>query len=249
MTFRDCVEAAWQRALADQVRGEDGGELHGIHELCRRGVRHNWSQLTAERFLPALLWCVGSVQKDYAVRLNFWDGQLELFRDGDPLRIARERDELRAEWLARKCYLNRDMVEAVIEAATKITLNGWNHFRERFLVLPDEPQAETPAAWEASYWALRELPQVGDAIAWYLIRNLYGGPFFKPDIHIDAVARHFFGTADHPIEEMANELRCIWPEVCTDPTYLPLHMGELDYVLWWYRRNTGLPPAPAAKTA
>ena len=96
MTFRDYVEAAWQRTLADHASGDDGGEWRGIHELCRRGVRENWSLLTPERFLPGLLWCVGSVQKDYAVRLNFWDGQLELFRGGDPMRIARERDELRA---------------------------------------------------------------------------------------------------------------------------------------------------------
>src|SRR5882724_5869094 len=112
MTFCDYLTEAWQRALLDQASGEDGRELHDLHELCRRGVQANWSLLTAARFLPGLLWCVGSVQKDYAVRLKFWDDQLALFRGGDPIRIARERDELRGEWRARRCYLNRDMVEA-----------------------------------------------------------------------------------------------------------------------------------------
>jgi hypothetical protein len=249
MTFRDYVRAAWVRALADQASGEDGGELRWIHDLCRRGVRENWLLLTAERFLTALLWCVGSVQRRYTVRVNFWDAQLALFRGGDASRIARERDGIRAEWSADKCCLNRDMVEAVIEPATTMELNSWERFRERFLLLPDDPEADTPEAWSPVFWALRQLAEVGPATAWYLIRNLYGGPVFKPDVHIDAIARHFFGTAERPVEAMTAELRRIWPVICTDPEYLPLHVGEVDYVLWWYRSTTGIPVAPrAAKT-
>jgi hypothetical protein len=80
MTFRDYVREAWQRALADQASGGDRGELQDIHELCRRGVWQNWSFLTQKRLLTELLWCVGSVRKDYAVRLKFWEAQFALFR-------------------------------------------------------------------------------------------------------------------------------------------------------------------------
>ena len=93
--------------------------------------------------------------------------------------------------------------------------------------------------WLSAYSALDRLPMVGDAIAWYLIRNLYGAPFFKPDLHINAIKRHFFGNGD--LNEMSATVRQLWPQVCTDSRLARVHLGVVDYVLWWYRMNTGRP--------
>ena len=82
---------------------------------------------------------------------------------------------------------------------------------------------------------------VGDALAWYLIRNLYGAPFFKPDVHIKAIAGHFFGSAPDPVEALAAACRLHWPEVCSESRLLPVHLAEVDYILWWCRRETGEP--------
>src|SRR5262249_47056961 len=130
---------------------------------------------------------------------------------------------------------------AVIDTAAKVAA-GWDAFKAEYLLLPDDPEAETVDAWWAAYNALDRLPMVGDAIAWYLIRNLYGAPFFKPDLHINPVAAHFFGHGE--LNEMAEASRRLWPEVCHDSRLLRGHLGEVDYVLWWYRQATGLPPCP-----
>jgi hypothetical protein len=81
---------------------------------------------------------------------------------------------------------------------------------------------------------------VGDAIAWFLIRDLYGGRFFKPDVHILAIARHFFSGGD-PLKELTDAVRQEWKSICTDKRFLPVHLGEVDLILWWYRRRTGIP--------
>src|SRR5262245_37575709 len=104
--FEVYLGAALGTCLDDEANGNDGGELASIHRLCRRGTLENWSALTPGTFILGYLWVVGSNQKDYDIRLKFWDGQVELFRHGDPERIARDRDEIRDEWAGRKCYLS-----------------------------------------------------------------------------------------------------------------------------------------------
>jgi hypothetical protein len=74
---------------------------------------------------------------------------------------------------------------------------------------------------------------------WYLIRNLYGAPFFKPDLHINAIVAHFFGR--DKLDEMTVSVRQLWPQVCSDKRFLPVHIGIVDYMLWWYRQKTGEP--------
>lgn len=151
-----------------------------------------------------------------------------------------------ADWAASKCNLSPKTVAAMLETAKMITGMGWDPFRAEYLFLPADPEADTPVAWNATYWALRELKQVGHAISWYLIRNLFGGPFFKPDIHIEAIAWHFFAEEDDPVEAMASAVRQCWPRVCSDRRLLPVHLGEVDYILWWHRRNTGAPEVAAS---
>jgi hypothetical protein len=80
---------------------------------------------------------------------------------------------------------------------------------------------------------------VGWAIGWYLIRNLYGGRFFKPDMHINAIVAHFIGEGQP--EAMAAAVRELWPTVCSDSRLLPVHLGEVDFILWWYRQATNEP--------
>lgn len=90
---------------------------------------------------------------------------------------------------------------------------------------------------------------VGQATAWYLIRNLYGAPVFKPDIHICAIASHFFPETDDPLSAMSAAVCDLWENVCEDKRFLPVHLGETDYVLWFYRRRTGLPKLGATISA
>lgn len=134
------------------------------------------------------------------------------------------------------------MVESVIEAATKILVSpDWESFRGKWLNLPANPESDQQEDWLDAYWQLRKFPQVGDAIAWYLVRNLYGGPFLKPDVHIKKIAEHFFAESGDSLEAMKAAARRVWPQVCNTSQLLPLHLGELDYVLWWHKRKHGLP--------
>ena len=110
-----------------------------MHELARRGVRANWEALTPSGFLEEYLWCVGSVQKTYTAHLRHFPRQKQLFRDCDPVRIAQEADQVRAEWQASKCNLNNKMVEAVIETAKDIA-SGWDRFKASYLKLPRTPR-------------------------------------------------------------------------------------------------------------
>ncbi|MGH7173082.1 MAG: hypothetical protein ACRELG_22605 [Gemmataceae bacterium] len=243
--FEPYLCAALDTALTDEAAGKDGGEFAGIRARCRQGVVANWSGLTPVSFLQGYLWCVGSSQKNFDKRCSVWDDQLSLLRHGDPERIARERDDIREERLSRPCYLHPKVVESVIEAATKIFVSDWQSFRRRWLLLPEYPDSVEQVEWLEAYWLLRNFPQVADAIAWYLVRNLYGGSFLKPDIHIKKIAEHFFGQYVDPLAAMSAEAHRVWPHVCADPRLLPAHLGEIDYVLWWHGRKNGLPESKA----
>ena len=131
------------------------------------------------------------------------------------------------------------MVSAVLSTAKEIA-RDWEPFKSDYLRLPAKAEAETVQAWEDSRRALDRLPMIGYALAWYLIRNLYGAPFFKPDVHILAIADYFYGQNPDPIGALSHAVRALAP-VCTDSRLTPIHLGKADYILWWYRSNTGEP--------
>jgi hypothetical protein len=243
MIFPEYLKAAIEMAVSDEAIEADNGELQCIHKRCRSGVRNNHENLNSTTFMKEYLWCVGSIQKPYDRRLKYkyWDKQLTLFRQCDALRIISEAIAIRKEWENSHCDLKKEMVDSVMFAAALIVAEGWEVFRKKYLLLPKEPEAETATAWGDAYWLLDQFPLVGDAIVWYLIRNLYGGPFFKPDVHIRAIAEHFFSSVDSPVEALAIAVRQEWPKACPDLRFQPVHLGEADYMLWWYRRKTGIP--------
>jgi endonuclease III len=237
-SFANYLKEAVHRAISDEKTEADEGNLRWIIDLARTGVLKHWTELTPKRFLEQYLWCVGSIAKDYATHEKYFQAQVDLFRRCDAARIVAEVGAIKAEWDINKSYLNTKMVEAVIATARKVASN-WEAFKAEYLVLPDDPEAQTLDEWWPSYSALDRLPMVGDAIAWYLIRNLYGAPFFKPDLHINAITGHFFGTGK--LHELAQAVRQYWPEVCSDERLKPVHLGIVDYILWWYRQATGEP--------
>src|SRR5215469_15034875 len=98
MIFQSYLAAAVAKALQDEADGSDNGELQYIHDLCRKGVQHNWAELAAKQFLTQYLWCVGSIQKNYEVHVGHWKNQLALFRHGDTKRIAKQAAQIRKEW-------------------------------------------------------------------------------------------------------------------------------------------------------
>jgi len=153
-------------------------------------VKKNLTDLQPEEFLEAYLWCVGSIQKKFTTHEKKFPDQKVLFRQCDPKKITRNADKIRSEWKKSKCDLNLRMFEAVVTTAGKVADN-WDAFKEDYLPLPDDPESESPKEWRAAFIALDRLPMVGWAIGWYLIRNLYGAPFFKPDLHINAIVDHF----------------------------------------------------------
>jgi hypothetical protein len=126
-----------------------------------------------------------------------------------------------------------------MKTATSVA-NSWTAFKREYLLLPKNPETESTEQWLPAHAALDSLPMVGNAIAWYLLRNLYGAPFFKPDLHINAIEKHFFGSGN--LMEMSSAVRQLWPKVCTDVRISPVHLGVVDYILWWYREETGDPP-------
>jgi hypothetical protein len=214
--------------------------LQGLHKLCRTGVLRNWNAVQPDGFLGDYLWCVGSIQKPFERHAKQYEEcQLKLFRDCDPSQIARDARAIRAEWNKCKCDLNRRMLEAVIRTATEIA-SGWDAWKRDNLLLPPNPESERTEDWWEAFAALDRLPMIGPALAWYLIRNLYGAPFFKPDLHINAIANHFFAG---DLEAMASAVRRLWPAVCKDRQYHPVHLGEVDFMLWWYRRKSNDPPS------
>jgi endonuclease III len=133
------------------------------------------------------------------------------------------------------------MVEAIFGTAELMVARTWESFKAEYLLLPPNPQSESLTDWRPAHAALDSLPMVGEATAWYMLRNLYGAPVFKPDVHICAIAKHFFPQAEAPLEAMTVAVRELWEHVCQEKRLLPVHMGEVDFVLWWYRQSTGVP--------
>jgi hypothetical protein len=247
MHFRDYMQAALTRVLEDEKAGVENGDLAWFHGLCQRGVRRNWSELTPKAFLQHYHRCVAAVAKKVAVVEKNLPDQNALFRHHDAGRIVREQDAIRAEWGKKKCFLSPAMVRAVITTAGLVD-RSWDDFKSEYLLLPGNEEAESLQEWRPAHVALDRLPMVGEATAWYLIRNLYGARVFKPDVHICAIAWHFFPDAASPLDAMSKAVKSHWAEVCQDERLLPVHLGKVDYVLWWYRASTGLPEQAVAAT-
>lgn len=241
-SFADYLKSAWTQAREDAASGKDNGDLEHFHALCRRDVLANWSALTPVSFLESYHRCVAAVAKEAATVEKNLPRQVALFRNHDARRIVDEGDAIRAEWRRSPQYLSPKMVEAVIGTAALIA-GRWEQFRAECLVLPSNPETESLQDWAAAHAALDRLPMVGEATAWYLIRNLYGARVFKPDVHILAIAWHFFPQAATPLEAMSQAVGELWKAVCDDKRFLPVHLGEVDYVLWRYRKTTGSPEA------
>jgi hypothetical protein len=238
-TFGAYLKAALELALRNEYEGEDDGNLQCIHERCRRGVQTNWIALTREQFLAEYLWCVGSIRKKYPVHLRHYPKQMKLFHQCKAARIVADADAIRASWTNDRCDLNKRMFDAVMAMSADLA-QGWNAFKRDCLLLPSNPETDSMDDWLVAFTALDHLPMVGPAIAWYLIRNLYGGPFFKPDLHINAIVKHFFGEGK--LDAMAAAVWRLWPQACSDKRFQQVHLGEVDYMLWWYRRATNKPP-------
>jgi hypothetical protein len=247
MNFTDYLAGALARALEDERQRLDHGDLEYFNRLCRQGVYKNWSALDPKLFLKNYHRCVAAVAKKVAVVEKNWPKQVALFRHHDPARIVRERDVIWEEWKVDKCYLSPKMVEAVIATAELINCS-WDDFKGRYLLLPKNPETESLKDWARAHAALDDLPMVGKATAWYLIRNLYGARVFKPDVHINAIASHFFPNVESPLDAMADAVRVQWKQVCHDDRFPTVHLGVVDYILWWYRAATGLPKIKVAAT-
>ena len=231
--FREYLQKAHDRAIQDRANKEDGRNLDTIHKRCRNGVKANWEDLDAVTFFRQYFQCTGAAGKKYVVRERFRDAQVELFRGLDPTAVARDGDQIRKEWKEKRRYLHPEVVKAIIQVAGQLA--DWDQFKASYLLLPDNPETELTTDWLAAYWRLRKLPWVGFATSWYLIRNLYGARVFKPDVHILDITEFFFGPEALPQDDLAEAVLRYWPEVCSTPWLLPTHLGELDYILWWYR--------------
>lgn len=240
MCFDDYLTAAWTRTRRDAEKGLDNGDLKFFHNLCRRGVQDNWSKLQPKSFLENYHRCIAAIAKRVSVLEKFLPSQVALFRNHDAARIVSEQESIWDEWKREKRFLNSKMVNAVIETS-KLVNEDWEQFRSDYLQLPENPESEFLSDWMRVHKKLDELRMVGTATAWYLIRNLYGAPVFKPDLHICAIANYFFPLAKEPLKAMSDAVHTLWETVCVDERFLPVHLGEVDFVLWWYRQATGLP--------
>jgi hypothetical protein len=241
--FRSCVDDAVALfagdLLTDAALRDDFDEFES---RCRRGVAANHAALDAPTFMTQVLWTIGSTQKRFHVRMRYWEAQQALFRAGNPNAIRDEAADIRAEWAKSKSYLSPKQFEAVLAIGCTVAETTWEQFKQEYLLLPEYPASESCAAWSEAHWALRELPQVGYAISYYLLRNLYGAPFVKPDVHILAIANRYFGDEVDPLAALQADLHDCWDLAAARlPRLRPLHMGTADYVLWWYRQRTGLP--------
>ena len=233
----DAVRMAVRRA----TRRQDGGALWRINRLCRRGVKRNWESLDERAFLAEFLWVVGAIQKPIVQHERYYPLQLRLFRRCSAPAILRDRASILDQWQSKRCDMNRRMVDAMLVVASRIATEGWHAFKRVSLPLPDNPESENPEAWQGTYAALDALPMIGEANVWFLLRNLLGAPFLKPDLHVKAIAATFFGSTRDPIRALSTALRASWPRVCRMPRLLPVHLGVVDYILWDYRRLTGQP--------
>lgn len=233
----DAVSAAVRRA----ARREDGGALWRINALCRRGVKRNWDSLGEKAFLEEFLWVVGAIQKPIAQHERYYPLQVRLFRGCSARAIDRDRALILDKWQNKRCDLNRRMVDAVLLVGNRIATEGWETFKRATLPLPRNPESQVPEEWQATYAALDSLPMIGEANVWFLLRNLLGAPFLKPDIHIKAIAGGFFGATRDPIRTLSTAVRTHWERACRTRRLLPVHLGVVDYILWDYRRLTGRP--------
>jgi hypothetical protein len=240
-SFESYLKSALELALEDERQGRDGGNLNRINKLCRTPVQENWEALTEERFLQTLLWCVGSVRKPWKTHQKYYPRQLELFYSCDSQAIVANENQIRTDWIREKRDLNERMVNAVMNVAKQIVNDGWMEFKQRKLLLPNDPETDDLNHWRPALKELKSLPQIRTALSSYLLRNLYGAAVFKPDVHIICIAEHFFGEYKDPIRAMTNAVKRLWPKVCNDERFLPVHIGEVDYILWWYRSRTGKP--------
>lgn len=251
MTYSSYMATALEHSIQRALARTDNGEFMDIVSVCTVGAESARAGLFPDRFVRQHLWCTGSQRKDYGVRMmarpggSFWQRQLRLFRDGVPAAIVTEEDEIRSEYEDDNRYLAPKVVDAVIEVATEIEQQGWAAFRDTYLCLPADPETEALEDWLPTVRALDSLPWVGPTSAWYLLRNLLGAKVFKPDTHILAIAWHFFGEQDDPLAAMAEATRTLWPSICEDQgvagdVACP-HLGVVDFILWWHRRETGEP--------
>lgn len=243
-SFADYLKAAWTQVQMAAESGTENGDLAYFNGLCRRGVRANWSALEPKSFLENYHRCIAVIAKRVAVVEKFLPSQVVLFRDHDAARIIAEQESIWDEWKKKKRFMNSKMVNAMIE--TSKLLNGrWDWFKGKYLRMPVNPESESLTDWMHVHQSLDQLPMVGWANAWYLIRNLYGAPVFKPDVHICAIAGYFFPNAEEPLTAMSQAVRELWEDLCDNERFLPVHLGEIDYILWWYRQATGLPEIQA----
>jgi hypothetical protein len=236
--FRNYLKKALSFVLQAEKDKRDKGDLQSIHQVCRGDNKTKLAALTPQAFLENYLWCIGSIQKKIRVHEAHFPEQMELFRQCDAQRITQDAAAIREEWQGEKRDLNGRMVEAMVATAAKLVAQGWDAFRKEYL---PEPPVECPDDWTAACNALDQLPMVGPAIAPFLLRNLFGAPVLKPDLHIVAIAAYFFGDEAAPVQALINAIEENWDTVCTDQRFLPVHLGEVDYILWFYRQATGQP--------
>jgi hypothetical protein len=264
--FAEYLSAAVIGALEDGVKpaAHDGG-LNYFNKLCRRGVRRNWSKLDGARFLVEYHRCIAAAAKRGYVVDKYFASQAALFRNHDPAQIVADRKAIRDEWKQKKVYLHPQVVEALLHTAEEVN-HSWSAFRTKYLLLPNNPDSESLEDWLPAHAALDGLKWVGSPTAWYLIRNLYGAPVFKPDVHICAIARHFFGRAESPLDAMSEKVHELWEEVCRGVDtklaaasgdlmgmrewwdrlcesggFRGVHLGEVDFILWLHRSKTKKP--------
>jgi hypothetical protein len=193
--------------------------------------------LTGKDFLEAYLWCIAGIRIPATSLAKKWDRILSLFRKCEPKIVAREGGKIKDKWRQEKLGLNEGKVDAFLQTATDVA-EDWDVFRDKYVPEPPKPDSEQTEDWQSVFSALDQLPFVGAAVGWFLVRNVYGGAFFKPDTHLVCIAQHYFNG---DLEAMAMELRRLWPAVCSDRRFHPVHIGEVDYFVWNYRRMTGKP--------
>lgn len=240
LAFRNYLKDALAFALQAEKDRKDNGDLLWIHQQCRGDAKTKLAALTPKVFLESYLWCIGSIRKKIHVHEAHFPKQMDLFRQCDAQRITQDAAAIREDWQAEKRDLNGQMVEAML-ATAKLVAQGWDAFRQKHL---PEPPTECPDDWKDACNALDQLPMVGPAIAPFLLRNLFGAPILKPDLHIVAIATHFFGDEAAPVRALITAIEHHWDSVCTDQRFLPVHLGEVDYILWFYRQATGQPEVP-----
>lgn len=252
--FEDYLKAAMVHALST-ASNDPNEELKYIVALCEGGATQNRSALGDAEFLRQILWCVGSQQKRYSVRMSareggtFWEQQQALFLDCNPATVVSERASIRRASRSGARYLSPAMVSAVLDVADEIIDTGWDKFRDHYLLLPVDPDDTHTDAWLPLVRRLDSLPRVGPTTAWYLLRNLLGAPVLKPDVHVLAIAWDFFGDLADPLEALRAEAIAAWPRMHAalgSPPNLPAdpHLGVIDYILWWFRSQVGEPAVP-----